>query len=675
MPTREKSAFKTYAHRHDPDYLERLREVLSVDHLIETATELPDDHYSRKKTGAEATKQCEIAFVGFSATNLFDRSRRSEESAWRATEAVLSKESRQRMVDENIWLRVRLLFLYPYSTHAMSIINAENSSRRTATCGHRLHPFKQQYLHVAEDDFYASSLYRGLKNSLRTIQEWIDGTEVIEDGVLKQTGFPNRDDNSVEVRFTPINPNLCGLIINRHAFCDPYILAKERRWDRALSVAAPLVEVDGNGDAANRQAFGALVDHCRYLWQLNVTLDCKDATHYEPNKQESLAKIKRPAEISFEHKADRLSEERKYSRPRGVLTSEERSKWILRAKRQFSRYRTLPVEDNPDEHVFIACGWEAEGRDQRQPNTLATNLEEWLRADITRNGTSALDARILRGAVGDSLPARLYDMLGASFLGIVLLTPTYRTEPVDADSGVRGLVPRRLVSSATGEHAVAPAGTKSGTKGAAAQTPLPAPTEANRARGTDDGQAKRLVASPNVYHELGFLMSQLDRHMEIEGGDRHAHSSLFLAVQKDTEMPSNVGHRIYHDIEPLGRETPVYETLVGSVEKWRSGHHATDDDTDERLLHDGLALVSCRLYLKVLQWLGEASGLVKQDKAILDRATRSHIDRLYRWAKSDGWSEALRDLTAAPVHDWRRREGWDEYKPTDTVDDVRSSES
>lgn len=457
----------TYQNRRDRRYLDTLKSMLSIDALMANAVELPTGYRHIEDRTYE--KRCDIAFIGFSANTLFDRTNR-----YLPSDGVMVDEMEEifkrheDFTSANIWLRIRCLLLYPYSTHALSIINAESNVRRCAMMGECVHPSVQRKMHVSEDQFYASSLYNGQKNTLNLIQEW-----------MEKYNWENRRGNSMSVRFTPVSPNLCGLIVNDKAFCDSYILAKERRGHKRLVFSSPLVEIDRREDDL---AFRSLENHLNYLWQLNITLDCGDATQYEPGKQDSLGSINRPHSITFFDKAARLVK-------RGYITEKQSHNWRLMTKKQFDRYIALPTEDNPHEKIFISCSWKADRHGNMEPNEIASNIEKWLKEDITESIPNLLPV-IMRGDVGDDLSQTLYNLLDTSMLGIVLLTDDVQIKD---------------------EH----------------------------------GAVVERSSRTNVYHELGYLMGRLGE----KGSYFQEQNKVFIALENGVKIATNVGVKFHAPIE------------------------------------------------------------------------------------------------------------------------------
>lgn len=392
----------TYAHRRHSDYLSELRARLSVsgDKGL-MARALPLDQ-PKELNGKLYKRICEISFLGLSANNLFDRARAFIRDGGEIMVDTLDELFRrhQEFEDNSIWLAVRFLFVYPYSTYAMSIINAETTERRCAIAGGSVHPAEQQEFQVDEDRFKAASLFKSQKNSLNLIQEWIE----------KYNWIP-RDGHSIAVRFTPLSPNMCALIINDVAFCDSYLMAKKYRYDDRLLFSCPLVQIDKED---YDEAFAGLENHFRYLWQMNITLDCTGATEFQRGVQDSLGKIKPPAKVSFENRARRLVE-------RNHLTKGLERQWVMKTKRQFYRYITMPEESIKFERIFISCSWYDNEYGESTPNGLAQKIKKWILNDLNRDEPN-LEPIIVQGAPGERFSDSLFHLLETSTLGIILLT-------------------------------------------------------------------------------------------------------------------------------------------------------------------------------------------------------------------------------------------------------------
>lgn len=429
-----------YAHRRDRNYLRELRARLSVNGdkgLMARATPL---NPVKEVNGTVYKKKCEISFLGLSANNLFDRARAfirdGDDIMVDAMEEIFRRH--HEFSNNAIWLAVRFLLVYPYSTYAMSTINAETTERRCAIEGESVHPAEQQEFQVDEDRFKASSLFKSQKNTLNLIQEWIE----------KYTWEP-RDGHSIAVRFTPLSPNLCVLIVNDVAFCDSYLMAKKYRYDDRLMFSCPLVQIDKE---RHHEAFASLENHFRYLWQMNITLDCAGATEYQRDVQDSLGRIKPPAKVSYENRARRLME-------RNHLAKGIERQWVMKTKRQFSRYVTMPEESIKSERIFISCSWDDNEYGESMPNGLALKIKKWILNDLNRDEPN-LEPIIVQGAPGERFSDSLFHLLETSTLGIVLLTD---------DIQIR----------------------------------------------SESGEIVERVSRHNVYHELGYLMRSVESEKKI----------------------------------------------------------------------------------------------------------------------------------------------------------------
>lgn len=500
---------QVYEDRRSRRYLDAASRALDVERLLRDARPFdkkgyPNESQDTRNARAKYKARCDISFVGFAAANLFDQSGeyvRSNADPGVGTRTLAPEMERifashRQFEDANIWLRIRLLFLYPYSTHAMSVVNAATTTRRTAMDGDRVHPSEQQHLQVSADKFHGSTLYRSQQYSLAAIQRWID-----------KHNWDSVVGNSVEVRFTPISTNLCALIANDVAFCDSYLLAKEQRVSQQLAFS-PITEL-----SPADTGFARLEDHFRYLWQMNITLHCSDATKYPGPKsrrvsgarhrvpEDALAQVHQPAEITFLNKADHLCQTRK-------LTEDQKSDWRFRTERQFARYVTVPFAESPYEHVFVACAWEKSGTNRSGPSRLAELTIEWLERDVT-SSVRSFRAEYMEGRPGESIRDVLYGMLDSSVLGIVLMTRKHRIAENAAD-----------------------------------------------AASANEGRPERWLSSSNVYHELGYLMSRLP------GGPR-ANERILIGIEPGVEPPTNVADMVMvtEQLHLPRRNDDVQETL------------------------------------------------------------------------------------------------------------------
>ncbi|QHI39187.1 hypothetical protein IMCC3317_45920 [Kordia antarctica] len=391
-----------FPHRRDKEYLAFLKERMSIhgeNGLINRAIDVPKEWQER----TEHKKMCQISYLGVSADIFFDQGRNfitdGNEVLVKEMENII--KNHKIFEDKGVWLRIRFLFIYPFSNHAMSIINAEMTHQRCEINGDWRHPSDQTEFQVDWRKFYASTFMRAQRLTLNHIQNWIN----------QYSFFNERGNRSIIVRFTPISPNVCSLIINDTIVSDSYLFAKLNRHSESLIYKHPIVKVERsrkNSPAYN--AFQYLMDHFQYLWQLNITMDCGDATKYIKGKKESLSEINLPSDVSFRLKATRLVNQ-------DCIGKEEKQSWILKTKNQFKRYSSIPEKTNEEEKIFISCSWV-----ENNPHYIPKKIHFWIEEDFTNNSITSLKPVLIDGRPSELISQKIYEGLNVCKLAIVFLT-------------------------------------------------------------------------------------------------------------------------------------------------------------------------------------------------------------------------------------------------------------
>ncbi|MDZ7269635.1 MAG: nucleotide-binding protein [candidate division KSB1 bacterium] len=393
---------KLFENRRDEKYLATLRERLSIsgpNGLRQRAIRM-----SRvvEAEGRHFTHCCRIDFLGLAASNLLDA---GGEYVPTSVADCLEEIFQQAHVlnDAGCFVKMRFLFCYPYAAYAISRIQAESTRNRSAIDEPRYVRDFKLIEQVNETTFLQSALVRNQTNGLEQIQIWVD-----------KYGWGPQALNKVVVRFTPMSPDLCLLIMNDTAFCDAYLSAKKSRLAKRGAIVVPLIQVGSDED---RSAFAGLEDHFRYLWDHDTTLDCEDATYYQPGVPNSLRQIRPPRQIDFSKKAARLQRRNKH------VSEEELNHWRFVVTRIFDRFCIDPVPAPNSESLFIACSWE-KSKDQRHvPNRSARQVFEYLEEDFGFGiEKPLLEIHIMEAATGDFLTRQLYARLQQSTLAIILLT-------------------------------------------------------------------------------------------------------------------------------------------------------------------------------------------------------------------------------------------------------------
>jgi predicted nucleotide-binding protein len=401
---------KSYPNRKSQDYLQRLRELITFDFIKENAVSLRKPKIIRGKT---FEKFIRIDFIGLMGSTLLDAAQMlGNENMFEEFKSLLEKF--EELHEEGIFLKVRFLFEYPYSVSSLARIQAETSNYR-ASMSEPAYSRDFELMEQIDEDTFSSSFYVSLqKSNLRNLQE-------IENSLRHNPNWENKENpSSLTVRFTPIHPGVCCLIINDTLFYDPYILSKENRRSNKLSHLIPVIELNNIADS---MPFAAFEDHFRYLWELDVTLDCEDATKYQPNKANSLSLIREPNNITYDAKSSRISEQKGYI----FDDDKEISKWRKSVTNQLHKNCTDLLPTNANETVFITCSWEKEADGVSAPNNYAKLLATFLQEDFS----PTLSVKIMDATPSEFLSKQLYSTLDSSTFGIMLMTKDIETKNGD----------------------------------------------------------------------------------------------------------------------------------------------------------------------------------------------------------------------------------------------------
>lgn len=401
----------SYSNRKSQDYLQRLKNLITFDFVKSNSVSLRKPKIIRGKT---FEKFIRIDFIGLMGSTLLDASQMlANENLFEEFKTLL--ERFEEFHDEGIFLKVRFLFEYPYSVSSLARIQAETSNYR-ASMNEPAYSRDFDLMEQIDEDTFASSFYVGLqKSNLRNLQE-------IETSLRSNTNWENKENpSSLTVRFTPIHPGVCCLVINDTLFYDPYILSKEIRRGNKLSHLTPVIELNQITDSV---AFAALEDHFRYLWELDVTLDCEDATKYQPNKANSLSLIREPNNITYDAKSLRIAEHKGYN-----FEDEDKkiSNWRKSVTNQLHKNCTDLLPTNANETVFITCSWEKEADGVSAPNNYAKLLATFLQEDFS----PTLSVKIMDATPSEFLSKQLYTTLDSSTFGIMLMTKDIETKNGD----------------------------------------------------------------------------------------------------------------------------------------------------------------------------------------------------------------------------------------------------
>jgi hypothetical protein len=396
---------KIYQHRFDKKYQKCLSEHLSIDKLIENSIKISKPI---ERDGKEFNRICRFDYIGISGTTFLDIGCNfiSDDTVpIKFTEIIKNAHIFNK---QGVFIKIRILLMYPYSTSFFSIIQAESSSHRASVDSPGFLRDFSIVDQVDEATFHASASIKNQRNCLKYLQE-----------IMSDPYWEDESPNSVSIRFTPVNVNFSLLTINNSVFYSPYILSKIKRLKNELALMAPVVQIDHHTD---NNSFDQFVDHFRYLWDLDTTMFCKDATTFDSKVSDSLSKILPPSRVSFDAKASKIEKLVKEQTSQSISVNEIHN-WKLCLQHILLKYSTDTSPSPNVESLFIACSWKIGNDGKSVPNKYAKYLVQWLESDFwPKHSNPILSVHLLEAASGDSLAQQVYSRLREATLGIVILS-------------------------------------------------------------------------------------------------------------------------------------------------------------------------------------------------------------------------------------------------------------
>ena len=496
------SYYVNYRNRYDPKYRQRIIDTFSGDlkKLKESAILLKSPETI---DGVTYDKLITIDYLGISPSILFDKGGNYSDKNVETSKAFYHFLERIPYLNqEGYKIRFRILMSYPYSDNALTRMRSENDKDRSSTAKDE-QTYQRNFRLVKDIDeknFFGSNFYKNQQDSLQKIQELIKTSSVdSEDGP-----------SSIRVRFTPIGSSICMLMINDTFYFDPYLLSKQYKDKNSLQVGLPLTVVTKND---NLEEYLSLEDQFRYLWTLDITLYCEDATNFDRKNITGLDIILAPGEITFDSKERRLINAMKDDN-KTTPNDDELALWRFKLH-NLLRVSTQGISrPQEQESIFITCSW---SEDKEGPNQFAINLKNWLEKDFKMdNGESCLKVRLVKARPGKSLSDDIYNNLNSASLACIIMARDY----------------------------------------------------------TYEGKG---YCKPNIYHELGYLMKQLD------GTKRFG-----ILAEDGVVIPSNISDKV----------------RIGDFNKNNFS----------------------KIYLKVLEWFDESNIFI--NKNYIRRAKEEHASRV-----------------------------------------------
>lgn len=398
---------KTFKNRNDEDFINSIKENLTLESLRRTAininTSKDDDLY---------TKCIRIDIMGICASLFFDRVHKiNNYDFYDSLKEILDNIST--LNKEGYFVKIRILLLYPYSVTALSRMQAEFSCNRATI---KEPAYMRDFTIIEQIDnqiFWGSSFNTTQQAVLLYIQD-------IKDGLAEDSNWTACSKNKISLKFSTTNINTNCILINNTVYSEPYLFAKDSRYSDRCELSVPILMLD---DKVDGDAYKIYEDHFRYIWLLDTTLDDDDATEYSKGKSRSLTKILPPSSIDYHNKAIKI---REYLTKAKNINQQEVSKaereWksyvIHELKNYYSKEHSLA---SLSEEIFISCCWPSKNQIS-SPLAEAVLLKNYLSKHLEEMSRPLFFTNILESKIGESLSKNIYDALNKSTLGIVFLT-------------------------------------------------------------------------------------------------------------------------------------------------------------------------------------------------------------------------------------------------------------
>lgn len=395
---------EVYSNRKSREYIDNLVKEFELENLKATAIKLPK---VKKVNAIPYTHFIRIDLLSITGSTLLDESNLLDDlNVFPQFKLLLTKS--EELKKEGIFIKVRILLEYPYSESSLNRIQAEGSSHRATILEPNFTRDFEMMEQIDEDLFNSSFTVNLQKSNLRNLQ-------LLENQLREEFGWNSRANPSyLTLKFAPFSIGNCFLIVNNQIFYDPYLYSKEKKSDRKLSMKSPLVQFKKD---ELEDGFKSVDDHFRYCWDLDITLDCEDATYYQKGKARSLSKIRQPANVSFENKAMRIC------KMKGMCGDEKAiSTWKKQVTNQFNKYVADLSPTTSNESIFIACSWYKLPDDISSPNHYANLVHDNLYHDYSVTDPPIFNVQIMQATPTDFLANQIYRALDNSTIGIIILT-------------------------------------------------------------------------------------------------------------------------------------------------------------------------------------------------------------------------------------------------------------
>ena len=390
---------EVFENRNQLKYKKFIREKLTYDKLVKTSFPI--------KNNKNFDRVVRIDFFGISGASLLKFDEEGSLLISEKFEEIF--KNLDRFTADRVLVKVRLLFSYVYSDFAFSLIEAEKSQNR-ATINQQEHWLNfDTEIEITEEEFYSSEIFKNQNTALKHIQR------------LKSTyGLFLSSPHKLNIRFCPIPINYCGVLINEFVAFDSYSYSKLNKYSSKLLFSSPVLTIEKK---EHKRKFQEIEDHFRYLWNHDLTLFSEDATFFDINKRDSLCKIKKPNEIKFEYKSNKIKELESIRDNDNENVEVRLNSWLFSSRTKLINNTRIIQQFPSKESIFIACCWKEMDDGSYEPNITARNINDFIMDSFGINSKSrVINTLIVQPNPGSDLYAKIYTSLSQATLAIIILT-------------------------------------------------------------------------------------------------------------------------------------------------------------------------------------------------------------------------------------------------------------
>jgi hypothetical protein len=365
-----------FKNRFDEEYYDYLIKILTdVQSLCENAIGHPKP---KAYTEGNFEKGIQIDFCGIAATTLLgiaiedDRLSDKRAQIKEAFTSLLSSEMTKELNSKGIYIKVRFILSYIYSTFFSCLVMAESSLGRPYASS-RFIDYNYNLDELTFDQLKDSSFGKRQTRTLTEIANVVDKNPFL---VMVK---PEKSDNTLQVRFSLLPLPLCLLIINNKAISDPYLYAQELTGQRVhdLFFHYPLLVFD---QTVNEQQvyYSYMANHFDYIWNNDLTLHCRDTTEFDiHNNSQDLAVIRKPSELKWDQKERRIKDYLdKHEKPYDLETVK---KWRQLQRKKIANYVIASKTENAKESQVETENSKRQNLEAEHANS--SNIKIWIDND------------------------------------------------------------------------------------------------------------------------------------------------------------------------------------------------------------------------------------------------------------------------------------------------------